>query len=78
MKRRSSRISTGRPAVAAKAAKDSASLTSPGVRFDGRLPVLRGANRLGQDTRQVLREAGLDDSEIDALLRSGAARESSK
>ncbi len=54
-----------------------ASLTTPGVRFDGRLPALRGANRLGQDTRQVLQEAGLGDDEIDALLRSGAARDSS-
>jgi crotonobetainyl-CoA:carnitine CoA-transferase CaiB-like acyl-CoA transferase len=32
----------------------------------------------GWDTREVLREAGLDHSEIDALLESGAAAQSSK
>jgi len=31
--------------------------------------------RLGQHTRQVLREAGLDDARIDAMLASGAARD---
>ncbi len=37
--------------------------------------LMSGAPRLGQDTREVLREAGLADAEIDALVRTGAARE---
>ncbi len=49
-------------------------LSSPGVRFNGELPKLRPASRLGQDTRQVLREAGLSDDEIAALLASRAAQ----
>ena len=44
-------------------------LSSPGVRFNGALPKLRPASRLGQDTRQVLREAGLSEDEIAALHR---------
>ena len=49
-------------------------LSSPGVRFNGALPKLRPACRLGQDTRQVLREAGLSEDEIAALLASRAAQ----
>jgi crotonobetainyl-CoA:carnitine CoA-transferase CaiB-like acyl-CoA transferase len=49
-------------------------LSSPGVRFNGALPKLRPASRLGQDTRQVLREAGLSEDEIAALLASRAAQ----
>lgn len=50
-------------------------MTGPGVRFNGQRPVLRKPSRLGQDTRQVLSEAGLRDDEIQALLDSGAARQ---
>ncbi len=50
-------------------------LTRPGVRFDGQAPTLRASHRHGQDTREVLREAGLVDAEIDALVATGAARE---
>ena len=49
-------------------------LSSPGVRFNGALPKLRPASRLGQDTREVLREAGLSEDEIAALLASRAAQ----
>ena len=50
-------------------------VTRPGVRFDGQPARVGAAHRLGQDTREVLREAGLADAEIDALVRTGAARE---
>ena len=44
------------------------------VRVDGEQgQVRRPAPRLGQHTREVLREAGLASAEIDALCRSGAA-----
>ncbi|GAB3329152.1 CoA transferase [Bordetella tumulicola] len=56
--------------------KGSARLSTPGVRFNGQLPVLHSVSRLGQDTRQVLKEAGLDEGEIEALLSCGAAYES--
>jgi crotonobetainyl-CoA:carnitine CoA-transferase CaiB-like acyl-CoA transferase len=41
----------------------------PGVatRFNGQRPSVRHAPRLGQHTREVLRQAGLDDAQIDAL-----------
>ncbi|HEY4636905.1 MAG TPA: CoA transferase, partial [Burkholderiales bacterium] len=34
----------------------------------------RHAPRLGEHTREVLREAGYDDAQIDAMVKSGAAR----
>jgi crotonobetainyl-CoA:carnitine CoA-transferase CaiB-like acyl-CoA transferase len=42
------------------------SQTQPGYR--------RHAPRLGEHTREVLREAGYDDVQIDAMVKSGAAR----
>jgi len=50
-------------------------LTRPGVRFDGEAPTLRAAHRLGQDTREVLREAGFNEAQIDALVKTGAAQQ---
>ncbi|WP_137921008.1 CoA transferase [Hydrogenophaga sp. 2FB] len=55
--------------------KGAASLSSSGVRFNGAAPRIRTARRLGEDTRHVLAEAGFEPSQIDALLRSGAAKE---
>jgi crotonobetainyl-CoA:carnitine CoA-transferase CaiB-like acyl-CoA transferase len=34
----------------------------------------RPAPRLGEHTREVLREAGFADARIDAMVKSGAAR----
>jgi len=34
----------------------------------------RHAPRLGEHTREILAEAGLADAEIDAMIRSGAAK----
>jgi len=45
------------------------------VKFDGQRASIAMPPRLGQDTRHVLREAGLDASAIDALISSGAAVE---
>jgi crotonobetainyl-CoA:carnitine CoA-transferase CaiB-like acyl-CoA transferase len=45
------------------------------VKFDGRHTAIAMPPRLGQDTRDVLRETGLDASAIDALISSGAAIE---
>jgi len=43
------------------------------LRFDGQDAVLSVPPRLGQHTREVLSEAGMDDAAIDGLLSSGAA-----
>jgi crotonobetainyl-CoA:carnitine CoA-transferase CaiB-like acyl-CoA transferase len=45
-----------------------------GVRFDGRPLDPKMPPRLGEHTREVLREAGLPDSRIEALAATGAAR----
>lgn len=45
------------------------------VRFDGQRPPITMPPRLGEHTRAVLAQAGLDAAEIDALIASGAARE---
>jgi crotonobetainyl-CoA:carnitine CoA-transferase CaiB-like acyl-CoA transferase len=45
-----------------------------GVRFDGRPLDPKMPPRLGEHTREVLREAGLADSRIEALAATGAAR----
>jgi crotonobetainyl-CoA:carnitine CoA-transferase CaiB-like acyl-CoA transferase len=51
-------------------------LTGNGVRFEGEmLPVRRSPPRLGEHTREVLKEAGLEGAEIDALLAEGVARQ---
>jgi len=43
-------------------------------RYDGEVPALRHlARQPGQDTAEILREAGLTDAEISALRQSGAA-----
>jgi crotonobetainyl-CoA:carnitine CoA-transferase CaiB-like acyl-CoA transferase len=43
------------------------------VRYDGQAPALRRRPpRLGEHTREVLREAGYADSEIDAFAGAGA------
>ena len=51
------------------------SLVMPGapLRFEGAAPVPTLPPRLGQHTVEVLKEAGLDPSAIEALLQSGAA-----
>jgi len=47
--------------------------TRTAARFEGTVPdPPRGAPLLGQHNREVLREAGLSDGEIDALVESGA------
>jgi crotonobetainyl-CoA:carnitine CoA-transferase CaiB-like acyl-CoA transferase len=51
-------------------------LTGNGVRFEGEmLPVRRSPPRLGEHTREVLKEAGLERAEIDELLAEGVARQ---
>jgi crotonobetainyl-CoA:carnitine CoA-transferase CaiB-like acyl-CoA transferase len=44
------------------------------VKLSGSTPNRRGAPLLGEHTRDVLREGGLTDTEIEALERSGVAR----
>jgi crotonobetainyl-CoA:carnitine CoA-transferase CaiB-like acyl-CoA transferase len=50
--------------------------TSPGpvIQFSGGMPEMRPPPALGQHTRDVLAEAGYSKSEIESLIRSGAAR----
>lgn len=50
-------------------------LMGTGVRFDGRPMPVRPPPALGEHTRELLREAGLDEHAIDALIEAGAARE---
>ena len=46
------------------------------LRFsDASLPPSRGGPAIGEHTREVLREIGLDDQEIQALLADGTARQ---
>ena len=47
--------------------------TRPAARFSGTVPgPPRGAPLIGQHNREVLREAGLSDGEIAALVADGA------
>jgi crotonobetainyl-CoA:carnitine CoA-transferase CaiB-like acyl-CoA transferase len=52
-------------------------LRFPGVpvRFDGVCPEIDLPPRLGQHTREILQEAGFENTEIDALIDSKAARQ---
>lgn len=50
-------------------------VVSPPVRFSATpLRAERGSPPLGRDSRAVLRDAGLDDAAIDALIQAGAVR----
>lgn len=49
-------------------------IASNGVRLDGQTAPVRAPPRLGEHTRQVLAEAGMSQTDIDALIASGAAR----
>jgi crotonobetainyl-CoA:carnitine CoA-transferase CaiB-like acyl-CoA transferase len=48
------------------------------VRFDGESGEIRMPPRLGENTREILAEAGLSITAVDALLASGAARQASE
>jgi crotonobetainyl-CoA:carnitine CoA-transferase CaiB-like acyl-CoA transferase len=50
-------------------------LAGNGIRLDGRTAAMRAPPRLGEHTRELLREAGMDDDAIDALIAAGAAAE---
>ena len=50
-------------------------LAGNGIRLDGRTAAMRAPPRLGEHTRELLREAGMDDNAIDALIAAGAAAE---
>jgi alpha-methylacyl-CoA racemase len=53
---------------------DGVAQPAPAPRFDRSAPApVRAAPRLGQHTREVLAEAGLDAAAIDALLAAGTA-----
>jgi crotonobetainyl-CoA:carnitine CoA-transferase CaiB-like acyl-CoA transferase len=49
-----------------------------GVRFDGRPLEPKMPPRLGEHTREVLREAGLPDSQIEALSATSAKRQAQR
>ena len=50
-------------------------LAGNGIRIDGRTAAMRPPPRLGEHTRALLRETGMTDDAIDALMAAGAAAE---
>ena len=49
-------------------------IAANGVRLNGETAAVRTPPRLGEHTREVLAQAGLTATEIEALITSGTAR----